>query len=84
MSESVSLVAGVPALPQCDAAAGSCHLCGDEAVVGRVVDVDHQSRTATVAFPEHLATVALDLVDAEVGHDVLVHLGFAIERVHSS
>ena len=84
MIDAASRVAGVPALPQCDSAAGSCHLCGDEAVIGRVVDVDHRSRTATVAFPEHLATVALDLVDAEVGHDVLVHLGFAIERVHPS
>ena len=68
-------------LPQCDATSGSCHLCGDEAVVGRVVDIDPQTRTATVAFAAHRATVALDLVEADVGHDVLVHLGFAIERV---
>ena len=65
----------------CDAATGSCHLCGDEAVVGRVVDVDAENRTATVAFSDGPATVALDLVDACVGDDVLVHLGFAIERV---
>ena len=67
--------------PACDAAAGHCHLCGDEAIVGRVVGVDAGRRTATVAFPEGAATVALDLVDANVGDDVLVHLGFAIERV---
>ena len=66
---------------QCDARSGECHLCGDEAVVGRVVDVDSRDCTATVEFPDGPATVALDLVDAAVGDDVLVHLGFAIERV---
>lgn len=71
-------------MPPCDARSGQCHLCGDEAVVGRVLDVDVQSRLATVAFPEGDATVALDLVDARVGDDVLVHLGFAIERVEAA
>ena len=66
---------------QCDARSGECHLCGDEAVVGRVVDIDARDRTATVEFPDGPATVALDLVDAAVGDEVLVHLGFAIERV---
>ncbi len=66
---------------RCDARSGQCHLCGDEAVVGRVVDVDAHTRTATVAFSDASATVALDLVDASIGDDVLVHLGFAIERV---
>ena len=66
---------------QCDARSGECHLCGDEAVVGRVIDIDAGDRTATVEFPDGPATVALDLVDAAVGDDVLVHLGFAIERV---
>ena len=68
-------------MPRCDARIGQCHLCGDEAVLGRVLDVDVKSRLARVAFPEGEATVALDLVDARVGDDVLVHLGFAIERV---
>ena len=67
--------------PRCDARNGQCHLCGDEAVLGRVLGVDAQSRLATVAFPDGEATVALDLVEARVGDDVLVHLGFAIERV---
>ena len=74
-------VTGPSDTPRCDARDGQCHLCGDEAVLGRVLDVDANSRLATVAFPEGEATVALDLVDARVGDDVLVHLGFAIERV---
>lgn len=65
---------------RCDARTGECHLCGDAAVVGRVIDIDSRMRTATVAFSDGVATVALDLVDASVGDDVLVHLGFAIER----
>ena len=70
--------------PACDARMGPCHLCGDEAVVGRVVSIDADMRTATVAFPDGAAIVALDLVDAWVGDEVLVHLGFAIERVTSA
>lgn len=70
-----------PDLPRCDARTGSCHLCGDEAVAGRVVAIDGRARTATVAFESGTATVALDLVDARVGDTVLVHLGFAIERL---
>ena len=66
---------------QCDARSGECHLCGDEAIVGRVIDIDARDRTATVQLPDGPTTVALDLVDAVVGDDVLVHLGFAIERV---
>ena len=66
---------------RCDSRAGHCELCGDDAEVGRVVDVDSNTRMATVAFAAGLATVALDLVDAGVGDDVLVHLGFAIERL---
>lgn len=66
---------------RCDSTTGECHLCGDEAVVGRVLDIDASCRTATVEFPDGSATVALDLVDAELGDDVLVHLGFAIARV---
>lgn len=65
----------------CDSHDGSCHLCGDEAVAGRVVAIDAGSRTATVAFASGMATVALDLVDAQVGDDLLVHLGFAIQRL---
>ena len=67
--------------PRCDGPPSECHLCGDEAVIGRVLAIDARARTATVELPDHAATVALDLVDAEVGDDVLVHLGFAIERI---
>ena len=68
-------------LPHCDAASGECHLCGDVATVGRVIAIDEKDRSATVAFADGTSTVALDLVDASVGDDLLVHLGFAIERV---
>lgn len=67
--------------PRCSPESDTCHLCADEAVVGRVLDVDTQSRTATVAFDTGTATVALDLVEAGIGDELLVHLGFAIERV---
>lgn len=66
---------------QCDARAGHCQLCGDDAVVGRVLDIDSRTGTATVAFENGPGTVALDLIAASVGDEVLVHLGFAIERV---
>ena len=65
----------------CDARDGRCHLCGDDAVAGRVIEIDERTRTATVQFPESSGMVALDLVDVKVGDDVLVHLGFAIEQV---
>ena len=68
-------------LSTCAPHAGECHICGDEAVVGRVIDIDESNGTGTVEFGEASATVALDLVDARVGDEVLVHLGFAIERV---
>ena len=69
--------------PSCDSHDESCHLCGDEAVAGRVVDIDAGTRTATVAFESGAATVALDLVDAKVGDRLLVHLGFAIQRLEA-
>ncbi len=62
---------------------GSCHLCGDEAVVGRVVAMDAGTGTATVTFASGMATVALDLVEVGVGDTVLVHLGFAIARLEA-
>ena len=68
--------------PVCDSRDGSCHVCGDVAVVGRVVEVNESNRTGTIAFPDASTNmVALDLVDVRVGDQVLVHLGFAIERV---
>lgn len=66
---------------RCDATSGPCHLCGDEAVIGRIVEIDAQTRTAVVTFSDESAMVALDLVQAAVGDDVLVHLGFAIQRL---
>ena len=74
-------MSGSGQVTRCDITGDVCHLCGDEAVVGRVVEIDAHARTATVVFPEGAATVALDLVEAGIGDDVLVHLGFAIERV---
>ena len=72
------------AMPHCDAASGECHLCGDVATIGRVLAIDSPARTALVAFIDVTQTVALDLVDACVGDDVLVHLGFAIARVDAA
>lgn len=69
------------AMPHCDAASGQCHVCGDVATIGRVLAIDAAAGTALLAFSDITATVALDLVDASVGDDLLVHLGFAIERV---
>lgn len=66
---------------RCDGATGPCHLCGDVAIVGTVLDIDTRRRTGHVAVDGTVTSVAFDLVDAEVGDDVLVHLGFAIERV---
>lgn len=68
---------------RCDARDGTCHLCGDEAVAGRVLAVDDGARTAVVAFTSGEATVALDLVDAVAGDTLLVHLGFAIARLEA-
>ena len=65
----------------CDTMSGACHVCGDVAVIGRVLDIDATDGTGTIALAEAHVTVALDLVDVRVGDDVLVHLGFAIERV---
>lgn len=69
---------------RCDASTGTCHLCGDEAVAGRVLSVDADARLAVVAFDSGEARVALDLVDAVAGDTLLVHLGFAIARVEEA
>ena len=73
----------VSTVTRCDERSGACHLCGDEAVAGRVIAVDAAARTATVAFDSGTANVALDLVDASIGDDLLVHLGFAIARLEA-
>ncbi len=66
---------------RCDPLTDTCRICGDEGVVGRVMAIDAAARTATVTLASGTATVALDLVDAEVGDELLVHLGFAIAHV---
>jgi len=43
--------------------------------------VDATARTATVELQCRTETVAIDLVDANVGDTLLVHLGFAIARL---
>ena len=65
----------------CQADSGCCDVCGDSAVIGRIVAIG-EARTASVALADGtMATVALDLVDARIGDDVLVHIGFAIGRI---
>ncbi len=61
-----------------------CHLCGDDAVVGQILQVDLINRTASVLLADSTAIVALDFVDATVGDRVLVHMGFAIEKLESA
>jgi hydrogenase maturation factor len=71
----------------CDPVMG-CALCGDEALPARVVQIDATTDTARVtpldpssASPAAFE-VALDLVsDVAVDDIVLVHQGFAIQRV---
>ena len=65
----------------CEAGTEGCQVCGDVALAARVLEIDARARTALVAFNESTATVALDFVDADVGDDILVHLGFAIARL---
>ena len=61
---------------------GSCALCGDEAVPGRVLSVDVDAGTGAVAVSGAVRAVALDLVDGvRPGDTVLVHQGFVIARV---
>jgi hydrogenase maturation factor len=67
------------------AADGRCSICGDEATVARVVAIDERAQTAEVVAEAAQSTVALDLVhDVHVGDTLLVHMGFAIERVRGA
>ncbi len=65
----------------CEPQSDHCQLCGDDAQLGLVLAIRTASRTATVRFGNVDGVVALDLVDAAVGDTVLVHMGFAIERL---
>jgi len=63
---------------------GTCALCGDEALPGRVAALDDAEGTAEVELEGRMAVVALDLVDGvAVGDVVLVHQGFAISRMEA-
>ena len=68
-------------MPRCDAPGGECHVCGDVAVPATVVEIDHLGRTAIVAVDGERMTVGLDFVEADIGDQLLVHLGFAIARL---
>lgn len=68
----------------CADSTGQCHLCGDVAAIGRVVALDQEARVATVLLSDGPALVAMDFVDASVGDNVLVQLGFALERMPAS
>ena len=60
---------------------GGCATCADEAVAMRVVETASPLEGARcVAADGTPALVLLDLVDAEVGEEVLVHGGVAIAR----
>ncbi len=61
---------------------GTCALCGDDAELGRVSEVDGRAMVARVMIGSRIETVALDLVDDVAAGDVLlVHQGFAIGRL---
>lgn len=59
-----------------------CELCGDSARPARVLTVDAFTGMAQVELDGAEVSVALDLVaGVQPGQVVLVHQGFAIERV---
>lgn len=62
---------------------GSCSICGDEASPAVIESIDVAAGTAQVrGIIGASSTVALDLLDGpNVGDTVMVHLGFAIERL---
>ena len=72
------------AAPRCAPETEHCHLCADEGLPGTVLAIDYSARTAEVALESGMATVALDLVEADVGDVLLVHMGFAIARLESA
>ena len=73
----------VPAQPGCEVTPdGHCTVCGDQALVARVISVDGAARAAEVELEGAVRVVALDLVDGvRPGDAVLVHQGFAIGRM---
>jgi len=63
-------------------AAGGCQLCGDVALRALVLAVDVAANEASVAMGDRNGVVAIDLVEqVRPGDVLLVHQGFAIERV---
>ncbi len=52
------------------------------AIPARVVEIDHETEMATVALGEVKKTISLALVEGVViGDYVLLHVGFAINRI---
>ncbi len=67
----------------CDASPeGSCSLCRDEAVPARVLTIDAHAGAAEVEIDGERRSVALDLIEGVLpGDTILVHQGFALQRV---
>ena len=60
---------------------GGCAICADDAIAMRVVETAPPLQGARCVTADGTAAlVLLDLVDAEVGDQVLVHGGVAIAR----
>ncbi len=60
---------------------GSCPVCADEGVPGRVIDL-LPANMALAAMPDGEREIAIDLVEnVRVGDRLLIHLGFAIARL---
>ena len=64
-----------------ESCAGGCISCADQAIVMRVLETAPALEPARCADASgSIALVMLDLVDAAVGDEVLVHGGVAIAR----
>lgn len=78
--------AGCSILPACRQA-GSCSYLADKigmclAIPGRIISIDNQ--LALVDFNGIKKDINVGIVDVEIGDYVMVHAGFAIEKMEAS
>jgi hydrogenase maturation factor len=65
----------------CTPGAVECSVCGDVATRATILELFPETGTATARMGSSCVTIATDLVSVAPGDDVLVHLGFAIQRL---
>lgn len=59
-----------------------CSICGDEGLIGEVLEVAQSQGAAQVRIGRDIQEIALDLLEGvRPGDRVVVHLGFAIASV---